>query len=223
MMLLRQDFIALMQQYHPANIVQLIAYYILRVVYILVLGGCLQVQQVMYSLVLVQECVIVTAVSCDPLLSRVILHCRYTAGDHIAIYPENDVELVDRIAELLEVNLDQVFSLVNKDGVLCVCVAMCMCSVQAYVCVCVHVHVCVCVSPFCVAYMSIHPTDQVTKKHPFPCPTTYHHAILHYVDITSLTYSRSYQSIALARKTNNTSTISQLLLTKERCAPCSEY
>ena len=29
-------------------------------------------------------------------------------------------------------------------------------------------------------------TDQATKKHPFPCPTTYRHALLHYVDITSL-------------------------------------
>lgn len=42
--------------------------------------------------------------------------CRYTAGDHVAIYPENDVALVERIGELLEVDLDQIFSLVNKDG-----------------------------------------------------------------------------------------------------------
>ena len=45
------------------------------------------------------------------------IHYRYTAGDHVAMYPENDADLVERIGELLEVNLDQVFSLVNKDGV----------------------------------------------------------------------------------------------------------
>jgi len=38
------------------------------------------------------------------------------------MYPENDLDLVERIGELLEVNLDQVFSLVNKDGVWSVCV-----------------------------------------------------------------------------------------------------
>ena len=118
----------------------------------------------MYSLVLVQECVIVTAVSCDPLLSRVILHCRYTAGDHIAIYPENDVELVDRIVELLEVNLDQVFSLVNKDGVLCVCVAMCMCSVQAYVCVCVCTCTCVCVCFTFLCCLHVHSPHRSSHK-----------------------------------------------------------
>ena len=28
--------------------------------------------------------------------------------------------------------------------------------------------------------------EQATKVNPFPCPTTYRHALLHYVDITSL-------------------------------------
>jgi len=32
------------------------------------------------------------------------------------MYPENDITLVEKIGELLEVDLDQVFSLVNKDG-----------------------------------------------------------------------------------------------------------
>ena len=45
-----------------------------------------------------------------------LLLCRYTAGDHVAIYPENDITLVERIGELLEADLDQIFSLVNKDG-----------------------------------------------------------------------------------------------------------
>ena len=44
------------------------------------------------------------------------LLCRYTAGDHVAMYAENDAALVTRIGELLEVDLDQIFSLVNKDG-----------------------------------------------------------------------------------------------------------
>ena len=30
------------------------------------------------------------------------------------------------------------------------------------------------------------PTEQASKVNPFPCPTTYRHALLHYVDITSL-------------------------------------
>ena len=45
-----------------------------------------------------------------------LLLCRYTAGDHVAIYPENDITLVERIGELLKVDLNQIFSLVNKDG-----------------------------------------------------------------------------------------------------------
>ena len=50
------------------------------------------------------------------IIVAILLLCRYTAGDHVAIYPENDVALVERIGELLEVDLDQIFSLVNKDG-----------------------------------------------------------------------------------------------------------
>ena len=36
--------------------------------------------------------------------------------------------------------------------------------------------------------MSVSPpslADQASKKHPFPCPTTYRTALSHYVDITS--------------------------------------
>ncbi|XP_059488466.1 NADPH--cytochrome P450 reductase [Neocloeon triangulifer] len=40
---------------------------------------------------------------------------RYDAGDHVAVYPENDKALVERIGELLEVNLDIVFTLTNVD------------------------------------------------------------------------------------------------------------
>ncbi|XP_046840144.1 NADPH--cytochrome P450 reductase-like [Xenia sp. Carnegie-2017] len=42
-------------------------------------------------------------------------HLRYDAGDHVAVYPINDEELVLKIGEILNVDLDVVFSLVNKD------------------------------------------------------------------------------------------------------------
>jgi len=41
---------------------------------------------------------------------------RYDSGDHVAVYPKNDEALVNRIGELLGVDLDTVFSLVNIDG-----------------------------------------------------------------------------------------------------------
>lgn len=43
---------------------------------------------------------------------------RYEAGDHVAIFSTNDSYLVDKLAELLNVNLDTVFKLVNTDGML---------------------------------------------------------------------------------------------------------
>ncbi len=48
-----------------------------------------------------------------------ILHfvhiCRYDAGDHVAIYPTNDTALVERIGELLSIDLDTVFTMINLD------------------------------------------------------------------------------------------------------------
>ena len=41
---------------------------------------------------------------------------RYDAGDHLGVFAQNDAELVDRIGELLEVDLDSVFTLRNVDG-----------------------------------------------------------------------------------------------------------
>jgi NADPH-ferrihemoprotein reductase len=46
----------------------------------------------------------------------VFLFIRYEAGDHVAVFPSNDEVLVNRIGELLNVNLDEVISLVNVDG-----------------------------------------------------------------------------------------------------------
>lgn len=68
---------------------------------------------------------------------------RYEAGDHVAVYPINDSNLVDRLGLLTEANLDEVFSLINTD-------------------------------------------QESTKKHPFPCPTSYRTALSHYVEITAL-------------------------------------
>ena len=67
---------------------------------------------------------------------------RYESGDHIGIYPTNDPSLVEKVGQLLNVDLDTVFTLKNLD------------------------------------------TDS-SKKHPFPCPTTYRTALSYYVDITN--------------------------------------
>ncbi|GBP76213.1 NADPH--cytochrome P450 reductase [Eumeta japonica] len=40
---------------------------------------------------------------------------RYEAGDHVAVYPTNNSELVTRLGELTNANLDEVFSLINTD------------------------------------------------------------------------------------------------------------
>uniref|UniRef100_A0A914LIX6 NADPH--cytochrome P450 reductase n=1 Tax=Meloidogyne incognita TaxID=6306 RepID=A0A914LIX6_MELIC len=40
---------------------------------------------------------------------------RYDAGDHVAVFPTNEPELVEKLGELLEVNLDTIFKLINLD------------------------------------------------------------------------------------------------------------
>ncbi|KAL1140084.1 hypothetical protein AAG570_000016 [Ranatra chinensis] len=40
---------------------------------------------------------------------------RYDTGDHLAVYPMNDTELVDKIGSLLNTDLDIVFTLTNTD------------------------------------------------------------------------------------------------------------
>jgi len=37
-------------------------------------------------------------------------------GDHVALYPVNDQDMVNRLGELLDVDLDTVITLVNVDG-----------------------------------------------------------------------------------------------------------
>ena len=41
---------------------------------------------------------------------------RYNSGDHVAIFPVNNPVLVDRIGELLQVDLDTVITLTNMEG-----------------------------------------------------------------------------------------------------------
>ncbi|MBN3325408.1 NCPR reductase, partial [Atractosteus spatula] len=67
---------------------------------------------------------------------------RYESGDHVAVYPVNNAAIVNKIGEILGVDLDTVISLNNLD-------------------------------------------EESNKKHPFPCPTSYRTALMHYLDITN--------------------------------------
>ena len=42
--------------------------------------------------------------------------CSYETGDHVAIYPINNPDTVEKIGQRLGVDLDEVFSLTNVDG-----------------------------------------------------------------------------------------------------------
>ncbi|MEQ2209292.1 hypothetical protein XENOCAPTIV_028053 [Xenoophorus captivus] len=42
---------------------------------------------------------------------------RYESGDHVAVFPTNDCELVNRLGEVLGMDLDVVISLNNLDGI----------------------------------------------------------------------------------------------------------
>ncbi|XP_039958279.1 NADPH--cytochrome P450 reductase isoform X2 [Bactrocera neohumeralis] len=78
---------------------------------------------------------------------------RYDAGDHVAMYPINDTELVEKLGKLCNADLDTVFSLINTD------------------------------------------TDS-SKKHPFPCPTTYRTALKHYLEITAIPRTHILKELA---------------------------
>lgn len=41
---------------------------------------------------------------------------RYDSGDHVAVYPVNCVELVEKIGKRLDVDLELAFTLTNVDG-----------------------------------------------------------------------------------------------------------
>ncbi|XP_055598762.1 NADPH--cytochrome P450 reductase [Uranotaenia lowii] len=78
---------------------------------------------------------------------------RYEAGDHLAMYPVNDKDLVERLGKLCNADLETIFSLINTD------------------------------------------TDS-SKKHPFPCPTTYRTALTHYLEITALPRTHILKELA---------------------------
>jgi NADPH-ferrihemoprotein reductase len=78
---------------------------------------------------------------------------RYEAGDHLAMYPVNDTEMVEKLGKLCGADLDTVFSLINLD------------------------------------------TDS-SKKHPFPCPTTYRTALTHYLEITAIPRTHILKELA---------------------------
>uniref|UniRef100_A0A6M2DVS6 NADPH--hemoprotein reductase n=1 Tax=Xenopsylla cheopis TaxID=163159 RepID=A0A6M2DVS6_XENCH len=78
---------------------------------------------------------------------------RYDAGDHLAMYPVNDEDLVTRLSQITNSDLNTVFSLINTD------------------------------------------TDS-SKKHPFPCPTTYRTALTHYLEITAIPRTHVLKELA---------------------------
>uniref|UniRef100_U5EZ84 NADPH--cytochrome P450 reductase n=1 Tax=Corethrella appendiculata TaxID=1370023 RepID=U5EZ84_9DIPT len=78
---------------------------------------------------------------------------RYEAGDHLAVYPINDTDLVLKLAKACNADLETVFSLINTD------------------------------------------TDS-SKKHPFPCPTTYRTALTHYLEITAIPRTHILKELA---------------------------
>jgi len=41
---------------------------------------------------------------------------RYETGDHLAVYPVNNEQLVNKIGEQCDTNLDTIFTLTNTDG-----------------------------------------------------------------------------------------------------------
>lgn len=85
----------------------------------------------------------------------------YVAGDHVAIFPINNPQLVERIGELLQTDLDTIVTLTNVD--------------RELVETCLH----------CIDPPLLSPLAQASKLHPFPCPTSYRTALSHYVDVTS--------------------------------------
>ncbi|KAI1725259.1 FAD binding domain-containing protein [Ditylenchus destructor] len=92
---------------------------------------------------------------------------RYEAGDHVGVFPVNDSALVEKIGQLLSVNLETIFKLINLD-------------------------------------------EESSKRHPFPCPSSYRTALTHYVDICAPV--KSHVLKALAEFTENEDEKSKLNL-----------
>jgi len=84
---------------------------------------------------------------------------RYDAGDHLALYPVNNTELVNKLGKLLDADLDTAITLTNTD-------------------------------------------EESSKKHPFPCPTTYRTALTYYLDISSNPRTHVLKELAEYTKNN---------------------
>lgn len=93
----------------------------------------------------------------------------YVAGDHMALFPSNEPKLVERFGELLDVDLDIVFSLKSTDGKPFHPTSI---SEHHYL---MYIHIPI---PYDII-------EAASKKYPFPCPTSYRTALSYYVDITS--------------------------------------
>ena len=57
-----------------------------------------------------------TVEECQVMHFNINFISRYEAGDHVAVYPSNDTELVEKLGSLLNVDLDAIISLKNTDG-----------------------------------------------------------------------------------------------------------
>jgi len=77
----------------------------------------------------------------------------YNAGDHVAVYPTNDPDMVAGLAKRLNIDLETVFRMDALD-------------------------------------------EDSSKRHPFPCPTTFGTALGHYLDLTSPLRTNVLQELA---------------------------
>ena len=101
-------------------------------------------------------------------LLLLLLLPRYDAGDHVAVYPTNDCQLVAALGEMLSIDMDQVASSSYP-----ACPELVIFRQQFF-------------NLLLQVFTMTNVDEDSTKKHPFPCPTTYRTAMAHYVEITAL-------------------------------------
>lgn len=124
---------------------------------------------------------------------------RYFAGDHVAIYPTNNDNLVERLAKRLGLDLDQVVSMKATDGVFRRATADRL-PLPHHLLPAVPTLFHRPWSRYCALRdLTLRPpafpfppvvacaTEYAKKQTPFPCPCSFRTALTHYVDITSIT------------------------------------